>query len=114
MVLDPILNEAVLPGGHLRWTEHPTIGAAREAREETGYTVVSGNLVGVYAGRELAGEHGIVRVVYAAEIVAGSIKSSREGKAVWLPVHDYAASTARDSAIVRDWLAQSASGSAGD
>jgi ADP-ribose pyrophosphatase YjhB (NUDIX family) len=113
-VFDPIRHEAVLPGGHLRWTEHPTIGAAREAREETGYTVASGALVGVYAGREPAGERGIVRVVYTAEIVAGSIQSSREGKAAWLPVHEYAASPARDAPIVRDWLAQAASRSTED
>ncbi len=107
-VFDPIRSEAVLPGGHLKWNEHPTEGAAREAQEETGYTVVSGAVVGVYAGRELAGEHGIVRVVYVADIVAGSIQSSREGKAAWLPIHEYAASTARDAPIVRDWLEQSA------
>jgi ADP-ribose pyrophosphatase YjhB (NUDIX family) len=103
-VFDPIRREAVLPGGHLRWTEHPTVGAAREVREETGYTVVTGTLVGVYAGRERAGENGIVRVVYTGEIVAGSIRSSAEGKAAWLSVAEYAASPARDAPIVRDWL----------
>lgn len=103
-VFDPIRGEAVLPGGHLRWTELPTDGAAREAREETGYTVQCGALVGVYAGQDLAGEQGIVRVVYAAKIIAGSLQSSREGKAAWLPVHQYAASPGRDALIVRDWL----------
>jgi 8-oxo-dGTP diphosphatase len=103
-VFDPIRREAVLPGGHLRWTELPTEGAAREAREETGYTVQCGALLGVYAGQELAGEHGIVRVVYAAEITAGSLQSSSEGKAAWLPIQEYAASPARDGPIVRDWL----------
>lgn len=103
-VLDPLRHEAVLPGGHLKWAEHPTVGAAREVQEETGYSVATGALVGVYAGRNLAGEHGIVRVVYSGEIVAGSIRSSREGKAAWLSVHEYAASTARDASIVRDWI----------
>lgn len=102
-VFDPIRGEAVLPGGHLRWTEQPAAGAAREVREETGYTVVSGTLVGVYAGAELTGELGIVRVVYTGEIVGGSIQSSAEGRAAWLPVVDYIASSARDASIVRGW-----------
>lgn len=103
-IFDPIRKESVLPGGHLRWTEHPTVGAARETHEETGYEVRTGNLVGVYAGRELAGEQGIVRVVYQGTIVAGSLQSSREGRAEWLVAADYAASSARDAPIVRDWL----------
>lgn len=103
-VLDPIRREAVLPGGHLRWEEHPRLGAAREVREETGFEVVAGALVGVYAGRDLAGESGIVRVVYTGQIVGGSIRSSREGKAAWLSAYDYSTSTARDAPIVADWL----------
>ena len=103
-IFDPIRRESVLPGGHLRWREHPTAGAIRETREETGYEVRTGNLVGVYSGRELAGELGIVRVVYVGTITAGSIQSSREGRAEWIPVNEYASSSARDAPIVQDWL----------
>jgi len=109
-VHDPIRSESVLPGGHLRWKEAPTAGAAREVREETGYAVECGRLVGVYAGKQRAGEYGIVRIVYAGEIVGGSLQSSPEGKAEWLPLDSYVASSARDAPIVRDWMAQGAAG----
>jgi ADP-ribose pyrophosphatase YjhB (NUDIX family) len=105
-VHDPIRAEAVLPGGHLRWREHPTAAAEREVREETGYSVACRRLVGVYGGKERTGEYGIVRVVYAGEIVAGSLRSSAEGKAEWLPLNSYVTSSARDAPIVRDWMAQ--------
>jgi ADP-ribose pyrophosphatase YjhB (NUDIX family) len=110
VVHDPIRAEAVLPGGHLRWKELPTVGAMRETLEETGYSVECRALVGVYAGKQGAGELGIVRVVYAGEVVAGSLQSSAEGKAEWLPLQTYAASAARDAPIVRDWMAQATAG----
>lgn len=103
-VHDPIRSESVLPGGHLRWKELPTLGAAREVQEETGYTVECRQLVGVYAGKQRAGEYGIVRVVYTGEIVAGSLRSSPEGEAEWLPLDSYVASSARDAPIVQDWI----------
>jgi ADP-ribose pyrophosphatase YjhB (NUDIX family) len=108
VVHDPIRTEPVLPGGHLRWTEHPTCGAAREALEETGYAVECRELIGVYGGKQLAGEFGIVRVVYAGEILGGSLQSSPEGRAAWLPLDAYAASPVRDAPIVRDWVEQAA------
>lgn len=103
-VLDPLRQEAVLPGGHLRWKETPAAGAARETLEETGYAIRPGALVGVYAGRERTGEDGIVRVIFTAEIISGSLRASSEGRPAWLPVSDYVHSPARDAAIVRDWL----------
>src|SRR5579862_7404432 len=88
VVHDPIRGEPILPGGHLRWRETPLAALAREVFEETGYQVQTGSLVGVFAGEAWSGEPGIVRVVYEAEIVGGDLRSSAEGEALWMPLHD--------------------------
>jgi 8-oxo-dGTP pyrophosphatase MutT (NUDIX family) len=61
-VLDPISNQAVLPGGHLRWKERPQAALIREVREETGYIVETQQLVNVCSGDESSGEFGNVRI----------------------------------------------------
>jgi ADP-ribose pyrophosphatase YjhB (NUDIX family) len=106
VVVDSVRDEPVLPGGHLRWAEDPAKGAEREAHEETGYAVRPAALLGVYAGRDIAGEEGVVRIIYAGEIVGGSLRRSSEGIPRWMPIDSYAKSAARDAPIVRDWLAR--------
>jgi ADP-ribose pyrophosphatase YjhB (NUDIX family) len=107
VVHDPVRDEYVLPGGHLHWSERPEEGAEREVREETGVLVRAERLLGVYAGREIAGEIGIVRVIYLGAVLGGSLQSSEEGEPKWVPKALVATSTARDAPIVRDWLALS-------
>ncbi len=103
-VLDPIRGEPVLPGGHLKWRETPPAAVVREVREETGYTVEPGRLVGVVAGPQLAGEFGIVRIIYEGTVRGGTLLSSSEGEAVWLPLDTFMARATRDEPVVRDWL----------
>ncbi len=102
LVIDPIRREATLPGGHLKWAESPTDAAVREAREETGYAVSVNDLFGVYSGQIAAGERGVVRIVYTATIVGGTLQSSGEGEATWMPVDTYSSSEARDAPIIRE------------
>ena len=67
--------------GRREWRERPVDAVQRETREETGLIVETGSLVGVFAGEELTGEPGIVRVVYEAIAVSGRLRSSAEGEA---------------------------------
>jgi ADP-ribose pyrophosphatase YjhB (NUDIX family) len=103
VVFDPIRAEPILPGGHLTWRESPEAALVREVREETGYIIEPRHLLGVFAGDEWSGESGIVRVVYSAEIVGGSLRSSAEGETRWLPLGELLGSTTRDAPIVRVW-----------
>lgn len=102
-VLDPIRAEPVLPGGHLKWRETPTAAMIREVREETGYQVQPGPLICVAAGDELAGEPGIIRIIYEGMMTGGSLCSSDEGEAVWLPLDEFDRNSLRDATIVRAW-----------
>src|SRR5437588_10689307 len=104
VVFYPIRREPVLPGGHLRWRERPVDAVQRETREETGLIVETGSLVGVFAGEELTGEPGIVRVVYEAIAVSGRLRSSAEGEASWMELEQFVGLGVRDSRIVSAWL----------
>jgi 8-oxo-dGTP diphosphatase len=106
MVLDPIRREPILPGGHLTWRESPEAALVREVREETGYLIEPGPVLGVFAGEEWSGEPGIVRIIYEAAIVGGCLRSSAEGQARWLPIVDILGSATRDSSVVRVWSAR--------
>lgn len=105
VVLDSILGEPILPGGHLKWREDPAAAAVREVREETGLTVTVDRLIGVFAGPEWAGEPGVVRVIYRGRVSGGTIRSSGEGHACWWDASELAASATRDARIVRRALA---------
>lgn len=106
VVIDPIRNEAVLPGGHLKWDEDPRDAVVREVQEETGLLIRPSGIVGVFSGEKWAGERGIVRVIYHAEPPNGDLRSSPEGEARWMSLDELVASSSRDSAILRVHLDQ--------
>ncbi|GAC1327283.1 MAG: hypothetical protein NVS2B16_30830 [Chloroflexota bacterium] len=101
VVIDPIRHEPVLPGGHLKWRETPEAAVIREVREETGYRIEVERLFGVFSGEEWADEPGIVRVLYVARVSGGTLRSSAEGEAVWMPVTSLSQSDTRDAPILR-------------
>lgn len=104
VVIDPVRQEPVLPGGHLRWTEEPHAAVVREVREETGYHIEPDGVLGVFAGPAWAGEQGVVRVVYAAGLVGGALSSSAEGEARWMSLAELADSDGRDAPLARLYL----------
>ncbi len=104
VILDPIRTQPVLPGGHVKWREKPEMALAREVSEETGYDVDVGALIGVFCGEEWTSEPGIVRIVYAAEIRFGELRSSHEGEAMWVAVDEFLTSSVRDAPIVRAYV----------
>ena len=104
VVIDPIRNEPILPGGHLRWKESPEEALTREVREETGYEVWPAEVVGVFSGIRSTGDPGVVRVVYEAAVVGGELASSPEGEATWIDAESLSRGETRDAPIVRLWL----------
>jgi len=106
VVIDPIRDEPIIPGGHMKWEESPQETVVREIREETGLDISVRRLVEVYSGAEWAGERGIVRIIYEGAVVGGSLVSSAEGEARWWSGRELANSSTRDAAIVREWLAR--------
>jgi ADP-ribose pyrophosphatase YjhB (NUDIX family) len=88
-----------LPGGGLRFGEDPVAGVTREVREETGYEVTLGALVGVRSdvlepGQTISGHRvQTVGIVYRGTIVAGELLEAFEGStdaAAWIPLEDLA------------------------
>jgi len=106
VVIDPIRDEPIIPGGHMKWSETPQQAVVREVREETGLDISVQRLVEVYSGAEWAGERGIVRIIYQGVVMGGSLVSSAEGEATWRSARELANSPTRDAAIVQEWLAR--------
>jgi ADP-ribose pyrophosphatase YjhB (NUDIX family) len=104
VVVDPIRAEPILPGGHLKWRETPEDALVREVWEETGYLIRPTELVMVRGGQEWAGEPGVVRIVYDADVIGGALTSSAEGEATWQNLAEVARSSTRDAPILRVWL----------
>jgi 8-oxo-dGTP diphosphatase len=84
-----------MPGGGLEPGEDPQEAVRREVREETGYKVSVGQILGVHsrvipAGRRLKSESSsplhTLRLVYRARIVGGRLRNEAEGstdRAAW-------------------------------
>jgi 8-oxo-dGTP diphosphatase len=96
---EPTVPTWTLPGGGVELGESLEEGAVREVREETGYDVALGGLLGVRTlltpperrqrrpGRWLRQVH----VVYAASVVGGALTAEVDGttdEARWIPLAD--------------------------
>jgi len=77
-----------LPAGFMEIDETPAETAVRETREETGFEVRVGPLLGVYAGDDDPRVR-VVLIVYGAEIVGGSLLPGDDAEeARFFPVHE--------------------------
>jgi 8-oxo-dGTP diphosphatase len=87
-----------MPGGGLEAGEDPEHAARREVREETGYRVHIGELLGIHSrvipqGRRITtdatGPLHTLRVVYRARITGGRLRNEVDGstdRAEWFPL----------------------------
>ena len=101
----------VLPGGGVELHETVEEGVVREVREETGYAVAVGQLLGVAVSVTAPHERDVpsdrwfrhVRVVHEASVVGGALAAEVDGstdEARWFPRSDVAA-LARDPLVRR-------------
>jgi 8-oxo-dGTP diphosphatase len=93
----PGAGEWTLPGGGLDFGEDPADGAVREVREETGYDVALGTLLGlrseVLEPRATLSGHRlhVVQVVYRGTVTGGELQVELDGStdlAAWVPLGD--------------------------
>jgi ADP-ribose pyrophosphatase YjhB (NUDIX family) len=89
----PGAGQWTLPGGGLDFGEDPADGAIREVREETGYDVVLGDLLGIRShvmepDETISGHRlHVVGIVYAGSIAGGELQVEYEGStdlAAWV------------------------------
>ncbi|MFC7493105.1 MULTISPECIES: NUDIX hydrolase [unclassified Nocardioides] len=96
---EPEVPTWTLPGGGVELHESLEDGAVREVREETGYDVLLGRLLGVDTRVSAPGDRFVpsdrwqknVRVVYEATISGGDLAAEVDGttdEARWIPIAD--------------------------
>ena len=86
LVIELPHKHLVFPGGYLTWRETPQEGAVREGKEETGLTLQVEGLVGFYPlTSQQWSTMSNMSFVYSARVIGGELKSSMEGRALWLP-----------------------------
>lgn len=77
----------IFPGGHVEPGESFADSVIREVREETGITVINPKLCGVKQFWTGAGERYVI-LLYKADQYEGTVCSSEEGDAMWIPRKD--------------------------
>lgn len=81
---DPNWPGIVFPGGHVEPGESFVDSVIREVREETGITVLNPKLCGVKQFQTREGQRYVV-FLFEANRFEGTVQSSDEGEAMWIP-----------------------------
>lgn len=85
--VDDQYTGTTFPGGHVEEGETFADSVIREVREETGLTISSPVLTGVYHWSEL-GIRSLV-LLYKADTYEGTLKNSEEGMVYWISKEDF-------------------------
>ncbi len=83
----PDIEGYIFPGGHVEKGESLTDAVIREMFEETGLTIENPTLRGVKQWCD-GDTRGLV-FLYKANKYHGELKSSREGKVMWMPLEEF-------------------------
>ncbi len=85
LVIERSQGQVFLPGGFMRWRESPAQTAVREGKEETGLLLHPLSIIGyqTYASQQLD-QMSTINIIYHAEVVSGTLRSSMEGHPIWL------------------------------
>src|SRR2546426_1788408 len=84
LVIDQGNGRFTLPGGFLRWREHPAQAAIRECEEETGLCVKVGDIVSQRAAITHRFDHmSTLTLTYQATLMSGHLRGSIEGQPCW-------------------------------
>jgi ADP-ribose pyrophosphatase YjhB (NUDIX family) len=99
--IDPGKGRWSFPSGYVDLGESTSSAAVREVKEETGYDVRLGGLVGVYS----SASRPVVFIVYDGEVVGGDLAPCDEVEEVGLFAGDALPPLAfeHDSEIIDDW-----------
>lgn len=84
LVVERASGELVFPGGFIRWREHPTQTAQREAKEETGFSIRVGAALGYYS--VVSDETycmSTLNITFVGYRIGGELHTSIEGKPQW-------------------------------
>jgi 8-oxo-dGTP diphosphatase len=110
--IEPYLGHWDIPGGFLEADEHPSAGAIREVREETGLEVRLTGLLGLYMGRYGDGGFHCLNIYFLAEVVGGEERPADDTAALseaadlaWFAPDELPEAIAFDHAhqVLKDW-----------
>lgn len=80
-------TETTFPGGHVEQNEIFSKSMIREVWEETGLTIESPKLCGLYHWHK--GDIHKIITLYKAEKFSGTLASSKEGRVYWIPLEEF-------------------------
>ena len=85
LVVEHSNGSITLPGGFMRWGEHPQETAKREALEETGYLLEIGGMIGCYSCvSHRVDRMSTITMAFHAKVVSGELHGSIEGQPRWV------------------------------
>lgn len=85
LVIERPGGDLALPGGFMRWREHPTETARREGEEETGLHLEIDDLIGCYSTISNGfSRMSTLTLVYVAKVRDGELRKSVEGQPHWM------------------------------
>jgi 8-oxo-dGTP diphosphatase len=84
----PRIGDWCLPAGFMEWSEHPSVTAVREVKEETGLEIKILSFFDVYSGSDDPRTNAAL-MLYLAEIVGGTLCAGDDAMEVgWFSLND--------------------------